>query len=103
MVTFHNQVDIEASPEAVFDELSDVRHEQRWSDKLKSVELLTPGPIEVGSRLRAKWSGAPENEVVYREYDRPRRWTTESRSWMLVVEVLLEVEPTATGSRLLST
>ena len=43
------------------------------------------------------------NEVVYREYDRPRRWTTESRSWMLEVEVLLEVEPTTTGSRLLST
>jgi hypothetical protein len=103
MVTFHNQIDIEATPEIVFDELSDVRHEQRWSDKLKSVELLTPEPIAVGSRLRAKWSLAPENEVVYREYDRPRRWTTESRSWMLVVEVLLEVEPTATGSRLLST
>ena len=50
MVTFHNQIDIEASPEAVFDELSDVRHEQRWSDKLKSVELLTPEPIAVGSR-----------------------------------------------------
>ncbi len=103
MVTFHNQIDIEASPEAVFDELSDVRHEQRWSDKLKSVELLTPEPIKVGSRLRAKWSGAPENEVVYRAYERPSRWITESKSWMLVVEVLLEVEPTATGSRLLST
>ena len=31
-------------------------------------------PIEVGSRLRTKWSGASENEVVYREYDRPRNW-----------------------------
>lgn len=103
MATFRNRIDIEASPEVVFDELSDVRHEQRWSDKLTSVELLTPEPIGVGSRLRAKWSGAPENEVVYRQYDRPRRWLTESRSWMLVVEVLLEVEPTATGSRLLST
>ncbi|HVF04292.1 MAG TPA: SRPBCC family protein [Frankiaceae bacterium] len=103
MVTFRNEIDIDASPEAVFDELSDVRHEQRWSDKLKSVELLTPEPIGVGSRVRAKWSGAPENDVVYREFDRPRRWVTESRSWMLVVEVDLQVEPSATGSRLLST
>ena len=103
MVTFRNEIDIEASPEAVFDELSDVRHEQRWSDKLKSVELLTPEPIGVGSRLRAKWSGAPENELVYRAFDRPHRWITESRSWMLVVEVELQVEPSATGSRLLST
>ena len=103
MVTFRNQIDIEASPEAVFDELSDVRHEQRWSDKLTSIELLTPEPIQVGSRLRAKWSGAPENELVYRQFDRPFQWVTESRSWMLSVEVLLELEPTATGSRLLST
>lgn len=36
--------------------------------------MPTLEPIEVGSRLRAKWSGAPENEVVYREYDRPRNW-----------------------------
>ena len=50
----YNQIDIEASPEAVFDELSDVRHEQRWSDKLTSVELLTPEPVGLGSRLRAK-------------------------------------------------
>ena len=103
MVTFRNEIDIEASPEAVFDELSDVRHEQRWSDKLTAVELLTPEPIGVGSRVRAKWSGAPVNDLVYRVYHRPHRWVTESRSWMLVVEVELQVEPTATGSRLLST
>lgn len=103
MVEFKNQIDIQAAPELVFDELSDVRHEQRWSDKLRSVELLTPEPVGVGSRLRAKWSGAPVNDLVYREYERPVRWRTESTSWLMTVEVLLEVAPTTSGSRLFST
>ena len=103
MVEFRNQIDIQAAPELVFDELSDVRHEQRWSDKLRSIELLTPEPVGVGSRLRATWSGAPVNDVVYREYERPVRWRTESTSWLMTVEVLLEVAPTSSGSRLFST
>lgn len=102
MARFLNEIDIEAAPEAVFDELSDLRNEMRWSAKMRSVELMTGEPIAVGSRLRARWAGSPTNTVVYLVHDRPARWVTESRSWLLTVTVSLSVTATPTGSRLTS-
>ena len=103
MVQFRNEIDIEAPAATVFDELSDLRHEMRWSPQMRSVELLTGEPIKVGSRLRARWAGSPMNDVRYLEYQRPARWVTESTSWMLRVIVDLAVEPAGQASRLIST
>lgn len=103
MVQFRNEIVIQASPEAVFDEMSDLRNEMRWQPKMRSVELLSEEPISVGSRLRARWAGSPINDVVYCEYERPVRWRTEYSSPLMRVDVLLEVTPTTTGSRLTST
>jgi uncharacterized protein YndB with AHSA1/START domain len=100
---FQNEIEIHASPEAVFDELSDQRHEMRWSPKMRSVELLTGEPITVGSRLRARWAGTPGNDVVYTEYARPKRWAMRFTSWLMVAETAGNLAPTATGTRLLST
>jgi len=100
---FQNEIEIDASPEVVFDELSDQRHEMRWSPKMRSVELLTPEPITVGSRLRARWAGTPNNDVVYTDYTRPERWVMRFTSWFIVSETAVDLTPTATGTRLLST
>ena len=103
MARFQNEIEIDASPEVVFDELSDQRHEMRWSPKMRSVELLTPEPITVGSRLRARWAGTPNNDVVYTDYTRPERWVMRFTSWFIVSETAVDLTPTATGTRLLST
>ena len=42
-----DEIEIHASPEAVFDELSDQRHEMRWSPKMRSVESISGEPIRV--------------------------------------------------------
>lgn len=103
MVQFRNEIDIDAPVPAVFDELSDVRNEMRWSPQMRSVELITDEPIRVGSHLRAQWAGSPMNDVVYLEHQRPERWVTESTSWMLRVVVDLEIKPVGRSSRLIST
>jgi uncharacterized protein YndB with AHSA1/START domain len=103
MARFRNEIEILASPEAVFDELSDQRNEMRWSPTMESVELLSGEPITVGSRLRARWAGTPDNEVVYTEYARPRRWAMRFTSWLMVAETAGDLTPTATGTRLVST
>lgn len=100
---FQNEIEILASPEVVFDELSDQRHEMRWSPHMRSVKLLSDEPIAVGSRLRARWAGTPENDVVYTEYVRPRRWAMRFTSWLMVVETSLDLSPTVNGTRLVST
>lgn len=103
MVQFQNEIEIHASPEAVFDELSDQRHEMRWSPKMRSVELLSAEPIGVGSRLRARWAGTPDNAVVYTEYVRPKRWAMRFTSWLMIADTALDLAPTAAGTRLIST
>jgi|SRR5215813_4902196 len=103
MVQFQNEIEIHASPEAVFDELSDQRHEMRWSPTMRSVELLSGEPITVGSRLRARWAGTPGNAVVYTEYARPGRWAMRFTSWLMVAETAVDLAPTTTGARLIST
>lgn len=103
MVSFRNEIEIGAPPEEVFDELSDQRHEMRWSPKMRSVELLTGEPIGVGSRLRARWAGTPRNTVVYTDYARPRRWAMRFSSWLMVAETSGELAPSGAGTRLVST
>lgn len=103
VVAFTNEVEIAASPEEVFDELNDQRHEMRWSPKMRSVELLTDEPIRVGTRLRARWAGTPQNDVVYTEYDRPTRWAMRFTSWLIVVETSADLVPSGAGTRLVST
>lgn len=103
MVRFQNDIEIDGAQEAVFDELSDQRNEMRWSPTMRSVELLTDEPITVGSRLTARWAGTPRNDVIYTEYERPRRWAMRFTSWLMVADTALELMPTATGTRLIST
>jgi uncharacterized protein YndB with AHSA1/START domain len=103
LAQFRNEIEIEAAPEVVFDELSDQRHEMRWSPKMRSVELLTGEPITAGSRLRARWAGTPGNDVVYTEYERPKRWAMRFTSWLMVAETAGDLVPTATGTQLTST
>ena len=102
MVQFVNEIDIAASPESVFNELSDLRNELRWSPKMRSVTLLSGEPISVGSRLEARWSGTPRNQVVYTAFEFPKRWGAAYRSWPMIVEATLELTPIASGTRLTS-
>ncbi len=103
MIVFTNEAEIDASPAEVFDELSDQRHEMRWSPKMRSVELLTGEPIGVGSRLHARWAGTPPNDVVYTEYERPKRWAMRFTSGLIVVVTSVDLEPSGAGTRLVST
>jgi carbon monoxide dehydrogenase subunit G len=103
MTGFSNEIAIAAPIEVAFAELSDQRNEKRWSPSMEYVELLTPEPIGVGSKLRAKWARSPEAEVTYVEFQRPILWVTRSTTKMMDVTVRLELTPEGTGSRLLST
>ena len=95
-------IDIDAAPEVVFDALADQRNEMSWSERIREVEMLTPEPVGVGSRFRARWAGSPANTITYTTYERPNRWTAESRSWMLDLNLSLTVEPNGSGSRFAS-
>ena len=91
-----NVIEIARTPEDVFDYLSDLGNEVRWNPDCLSMEQLTEGPVEVGTRFRAKWKQGP---VIFPEvtaYVRPRNWTYENGGPIACV-LDITLEPTSSG------
>src|SRR5207244_2343162 len=70
-------VTIAAPPDAVWNELADLEGQPRWMTDLKSVRLLTPPPLGVGSRAEGivRIFGVPIHDpVTIVESEPPRRY-----------------------------
>ena len=69
---------VDASPEVVFDYLTDPSKLRDWQTSKTSVEQLTEGPPRLGTRVRerTKQPGGKEFEQVveFSEFDRPTRF-----------------------------
>ena len=83
MGTIRVQKHIQAPVEAVFDYTSDFEHAAQRIEAIQEVEMLTPGPIGVGSRFKEtrivfKKSASETMEVV--EFDRPHRYALTASS-----------------------
>ena len=98
-VVLENSVELRRAPEEVFDYLSDIRNEREWNPTMQAVDMVTPGPLRVGSVYRARWKGAPTNTLKCIEFDRPHRWVhlSESSLWRVWFEG--RVSETTDGSR----
>jgi uncharacterized membrane protein len=59
MSAFTYKVDISAPAEAIWSAWMDVERWPEWAPPMKKVELVTPGPLQVGSRVRIEAEGAP--------------------------------------------
>ncbi|GAA4375432.1 SRPBCC family protein [Agromyces bauzanensis] len=67
-------VRIAAPPEQVFDTVADSRNEPSFNTAMSQVELLTPEPIGLGTRFRARMGNAGMDMLVeLTEFDRPHR------------------------------
>jgi len=101
-VVLENSVELRRPRAEVFDYCSDIRNEREWNPTMRSVELLTPGPLRVGSVYRARWKGGPANTLECVKFDRPSCWVHDSVSKMWRVRFEGRVLETADGSRLLT-
>ena len=99
MAVIKNSVQIDRSPEEVFDYLVDLRNELEWNPDAQSMEKLTDGPIDVGTKFLAKWKQSELIEVECTQYDRPRRWTY-SNGGPLSVVFDVTLTPQGSGSLL---
>ena len=74
MAHITGHVRIAASAEQVFDTVADSRNEPSFNPAMTSVELLTPPPIGLGTRFRARMGRAGTQMLMeLTEFDRPRR------------------------------
>ena len=96
-----NAVELAAEADAVFDYMTDLRNEPRWNPQMRRVEKITDGDVGRGTRFRVVFGrGVGEALVEHTAFDRPRSWSSLSRSRLLDVESANRVEPIPGGCRL---
>jgi len=77
-------VRIAAPLEQVFDTVADSRNEPSFNPAMTGVELLTPPPIGLGTRFRARLGRASTEMLVeLTEFERPHRLGSHTTSSMM--------------------
>lgn len=99
MTVIENHVDIDRSPEEVFDYLVDLRNEAKWNPDVESMEKITEGPIGMGTKFLAKWKQSDLLEVECTRYERPRAWCY-CNGGPVSVQLDITVTPQGSGSHL---
>jgi Polyketide cyclase / dehydrase and lipid transport len=96
-----NSIGVTAPGEKVFGYVTDVQREPEWNPQLRAAEKLTPGPIGVGTRYRARFGrGMGTAFIENTAFDAPRRWAAVSTSRRLDVRFGGQVTPVPGGCQL---
>jgi carbon monoxide dehydrogenase subunit G len=103
MPVVEHEVVIAASPEVVFDHLSDPGYAGRWDLSIESAEQVEPGPLHVG----AHWRGTSRVlgrrftwTAVTTELERPTRMSSTSVEGPIGFTVSYDLRAEAGGTRL---
>jgi uncharacterized protein YndB with AHSA1/START domain len=97
MAVIENSVQIDRSPEEVFDYLVDLRNELEWNPDVQSMAKITDGPIGVGTKFLAKWKQSKLIEVECIRFEPPYRWAYSNGGPLTVVfDILLTPQGNAT-------
>ncbi|MGI9204462.1 MAG: SRPBCC family protein [Woeseiaceae bacterium] len=94
---------INAAPEAVFAIVSDVENSPDRIDWYENVEMLTDGPVRVGTKWRETRSMNNKQSVEEWEmtaFESPRYFSAYCDSHGYDVEWTMRVDPEGTGSKL---
>jgi hypothetical protein len=99
-VVIEHAVDIQRSPEEVFDYCTDLGREPEWNPRTRRIEKLTDGPIGLGTRYRGEWIKGDPMTIEFVRFQRPTTWASVGRSRRLVANSQGQVAKTPGGARL---
>ena len=102
MASFSESVLINAPQETVFQACSDFANAPSRIPGIKRVEMLTSGPVGVGTRFketRVMFKREATEEMEVTKFDRPRSYTLGCQSCGCVFESTCRCEPEAGGTR----
>ena len=103
MVHIEGEIAIARPPEAVFDFVADERNEPRFNPQMLSIEQLTPGPIGLGTRFRAKVASRGrlvKIVIEFTAFERPRRLASATRMSGMDIRGTLTFDPVPEGTRM---
>jgi Polyketide cyclase / dehydrase and lipid transport len=99
-VVIEHVVDIQRSPEEVFDYCTDLSREPEWNPRTRRINKLTDGPIGLGTRYQGEWIKGDPMTIEFVRFERPVAWASVGRSRRLVANSNGQVSTTPGGSRL---
>ena len=104
MATTEMAVKIRRAPDEVFAVLSDVENVPKWSANTVREEMLTPGPMGIGSRrlaiTKAFGGRTIENEAEMIGFEPNRRMIVKSVRSPVPFLITIELEPVDAGTHL---
>jgi deazaflavin-dependent oxidoreductase (nitroreductase family) len=98
-LAYRTQTVIHRPPAEVFEFCSDLRSELQWNPKAKYIEKLTDGPVEVGTRYRARWANSGPTTVEIVQFNRPHMWETNATAKGMAIRFQGTVTDAGPGAR----
>jgi hypothetical protein len=101
MADFQVTKHVAAPPEVVFDVATDLSHAAEHVRGIEKIELLTPGPVKVGTRWKEtrKMMGMESTETLQvTAFDRPRSYTVSCDSCGCHFDSTFSFAPSAGGT-----
>jgi uncharacterized protein YndB with AHSA1/START domain len=92
-------VDIDATPERVWDVMIDVEKWPEWTQSMSSVKRLDPGELREGSRVRIKQPKLAPTTMTITHIERDKCFTWRTRAPGLEVTATHTIIPQGKGSR----
>jgi len=102
MRAFTYRVHIDRPPQSVWDFMMDRRNAMRWSNMVRKVEVVTPGPVRVGTELLVTFDSAGKTVQVTSEVwaiDAPRRYGVRNTRHNVTGVFEYTLEPEESGTR----
>ncbi len=105
MIRIEKTVEVKRPPEDVFAYVCDPANASRWNTWVLDATQLTPGSVQVGTKVRTKgrFLGVTfENEWEYTSWDAPRSFSVKSISGPLSMQYRYEFLPIGDGTRIVA-
>lgn len=102
MTTVHHSDHIDAPQHEVFEVCSDFAHAAERIEDIQHIEVLTPGPIGVGTRFRETrrmFGKDASEEMTVRVFDPPNRYVVTAASHGSEFTTTFRFTPEGSGTR----
>ena len=104
-IEFRHSIDLPQPPEKVFALLADVSQTPRWLARCTGIEVLTPGPLVIGSKLRYSYkegsrTGMMDGQVARRVENRELHFLYEDKMMHVGVHFMTDPAPGGSGTHL---
>jgi hypothetical protein len=99
-VVIEHAVDIQRSLEEVFEYCTDLSREPEWNPRTRWIQMLTDGPIGLGTRYQGEWIKGDPMTIEFVRFEGPTAWASVGRSRRLVASSNGQVSTTPDGTRL---